>query len=65
MEREDKIGPGKVAATSRKHKNEDPLPFLKNPSVYLGVGLQFSHQERGQLQVAFQWMRSLKFQQEK
>jgi hypothetical protein len=32
LEREANVGEGIVAATSRKTKNEDPLPFLRKPS---------------------------------
>jgi hypothetical protein len=32
LEREANVGEGIVAAASRKTKNEDPLPFLRNPS---------------------------------
>jgi hypothetical protein len=29
---------GRWQATSRKHKNEDPLPFLRKPSSRFGSG---------------------------
>ena len=32
LEREDNVGMGKVAAASKRQKNEDPLPFLRKPS---------------------------------
>ena len=32
MEREDKIGLGKVTTASRKQKEDDPLPFLREPT---------------------------------
>jgi hypothetical protein len=32
LEREANVGKGIVATTSRKTKNEDPLPFLMKPS---------------------------------
>jgi hypothetical protein len=38
MGRWDKIGMGKVATASRKHKNEDPLPFLRKLSSRFGSG---------------------------
>jgi hypothetical protein len=38
MERENKVGLGKVAVASRKHKNEDPLPFLRKLSSRFGSG---------------------------
>jgi hypothetical protein len=39
MEREDKIGLGKVATTCRKNKNEDPLSFSRKPSSGFGSGI--------------------------
>ena len=38
IEREDKIGSMKVAATSKKQKNEDPLPFLRKLTGRFGSG---------------------------
>ena len=32
MEKEDHVGQGKVAATSKTQQNEDPLSFLRKPS---------------------------------
>ena len=39
MEREDKIGLGKVATTCRKNKNEDPLSFSRKSSSGFGSGI--------------------------
>ena len=33
MEREDHVSLRKVETTCKKHKNEDPLPFLRKPST--------------------------------
>ncbi|KAH9294427.1 hypothetical protein KI387_040363, partial [Taxus chinensis] len=41
MSREDAIGLGTVAAASRTHKDEDPLPFLRKPSNRSGSGTAF------------------------
>jgi hypothetical protein len=38
MEKEDNVGLGKVATTSKKNKNEDPLPFLRNSSSKFQFG---------------------------
>jgi hypothetical protein len=38
LEREANVGKGIVAATSRKTENEDPLPFLRNPSSKHPIG---------------------------
>jgi hypothetical protein len=61
MENEDSVGLGKVAATCKKNKNEDPLPFLRNSSSKFQfgsgsgtVGVQLNKQEKGQL---VQWTR--------
>ena len=32
MEKEDHVGQGKVAATSKTQQNEDPLSFVRKPS---------------------------------
>ena len=36
MDREDHVGQGKMAKTSKKEKNEDPLPLLRKPSSKYG-----------------------------
>jgi hypothetical protein len=41
MIREDAIGSGKVASTSKTHKDEDPLLFLRKPSSGRGSGTAF------------------------
>lgn len=54
MEREDAIGMGKVATTSRKQKNKDPLPFLRKSSRSRRYGNELkihNKQGIGQLQV--------------
>jgi hypothetical protein len=38
MAKEDVIGSGKVAATSKKIQNDDPLPFWKKPSSNFKFG---------------------------
>ena len=38
LEREANVGKGIVAAASRKTKNENPLPFLRNPSSKHPIG---------------------------
>jgi hypothetical protein len=38
MAKEDVVGLGKVAATSKKFQNDDPLPFLKKPSSNFKFG---------------------------
>ena len=47
LEKEDTVGLGNVAATSKKFQKPDgPLPFLRNASTKLGSGAEIQPQKR-------------------